>query len=110
MVLIELRKMYPGILTMQEQEKEVRAFSSMKNAVQWLKKNNFSYGRRPFFVYQGNSREWIHKNDVLWHFIQVIIYEYKMNDTRPSKFKNFTPRSAPWIENDGGKDSEIEKE
>ena len=98
MVLITLVHMCPGVLTMEAKDKEVRAFSSMDRATQWLEENNFYYGRRYFFNYKGDAKEWCHKNDVSWEFIDVIINEYEIDDTEVSGYRWFFPKEAPWAE------------
>ena len=81
---------------MEAKDKEVRAFSSMDRATQWLEENNFYYGRRYFFNYKGDAKEWCHKQDVSWEYIDVRINVYTIDDTEVSVYRWFVPKEAPW--------------
>ena len=96
MVLVMLRELYEGFVTMEVQQEEERAFSSMEEAEKWLKENSFVLGRRPFLNYRGGRDEWIQEDEPSWSYIDVAIKEYRMDDRSPSVFRNFVPRMAPW--------------
>lgn len=96
MVLLTLKHMRPGVLTMEEIETETRAFSSLEIAEQWLLENNFYKGRRPFFKYPDNMQEWCHPDEMSWDFVDVIIDQFPVDETSASRFKTFHFEPAPW--------------
>ena len=96
MVIVKLSMMCQGAILVEAKETETRVFTSMDKATQWLMDNGFSYGQRLFFSYKNDQKEWIHKNDESWHFIDVEICEYKINDCSGSKFRDFKVNPCPW--------------
>lgn len=86
-----------GTLTMESIDEELRMFSSMEKAETWLLNNGFTYGQRSFFRYPENDKEWIHKDDIIWEYIQVEIKEIDIDDLSESKFKNLNELHKEWL-------------
>ena len=101
MVLVELIMMYPGVLNYEPKDKEVRAFSTKKQAEQWLMNNGFCYGRRFNYMYEGSEGEWLHKNETYWHYIEVRFHTYELDDISDSKFKNYKIETPKWFYDKG---------
>lgn len=95
-VIVELSELYPDFMERMEQiNYEIRAFSSMENAENWLYGNGFRIGQRYFWNYHPeDAKEWIRKNDVRWNFIQVTVKEYVLDDEKRSLFEKHKPRMS----------------
>ena len=96
MILLTLKHLRPGILTMEEQDTEERAFSSMEKAEQWLADNGFYKGRRYWFNYADDYWDWCHQGEASWDYVDVEIKEYEMNMDLESRYKNFHFELPPW--------------
>ncbi len=67
-----------------------------RDAKKWLINNNFYYGQRSFFNYTPSfAKEWCHKNDQSWEYIDVSLEKYR-GLNQYSRYKNFIPEKAPW--------------
>lgn len=94
---VKLIRMKIGILTMEPVDEEVRLFSSVYLAQEWLKDNGFIYGRRRFFNYPTSDKEWFHKDDISMEYVDVVITEMNLDDQAESKFKNLGEIHREWL-------------
>ena len=96
MILVTLKHMKLRTISIDVQDSETRTFSCMRDAKKWLINNNFYYGQRPFFNYTPSfAKEWCHKNDQSWEYIDVSLEKYR-GLNQYSRYKNFIPEKAPW--------------
>ena len=96
MIVVELRMMCLHVIRVEEEEREVRLFSSIEKSNEWLLDNGFYLGQRDFFRYRDNRKEWVHRNDKSWHYIDVHIFEYELDDLSDSEYKDFKVNPCPW--------------
>ena len=94
---VELSRMKIGILTMEPVYEEVRLFSSVYLAQEWLKDNGFIYGQHRFFNYPTGDKEWFHKDDISMEYADVVITEMNLDDQAESKFKNLGEIHREWL-------------
>ena len=96
MVIVTLEHKKQRCIGLDIEDREHRAFLTMQEAEKWLEDNNFYYGQRDFFNYTpDDAKEWCHKNDASWEYINVEI-ETVEDRNSPSCYKEFDPGMSPW--------------
>lgn len=62
---------------------EIKLFSSMEKAEEWLLDNDFFMGQRDFLNYPNNDMDWCHKMDRYDRYVKVEITTMCINDCSP---------------------------
>ena len=94
MIVLKLSLMRENMISVKPVDEDYRCFSDIDHAEKWLLANGFEFKHRDF--YEGDEKEWCHKYDESWDFIEVDIIEADIDNEE--KYLRLMPGPSPVAE------------